>query len=279
MRQVLGLMCFLMIMLSVSCSDRSCEPCPGGFIYPLEIGNRWEYACIDSMFNFRYDGPSLLDDVFRDTSVVAVTGVATLPGGIDTHVLHETKRTRWGVREADEYYRNEPDGLYRRAYRGFTDVVPIRPSGRSIRFRGREFRNVAEIIRYLEEGSSRAWGPEDSLRIYDPPVKTLEYPLEIGAQWVPNPQSPWPIERAVVGEESIAVPAGTYDCLVVQLFLDLDEDGEWDTDFEYLDFICEQGLIRRHVFIKDLVVSGGHDDTIAVYDLIMEDNLTAIRLE
>lgn len=279
MKQVLYVICFLIAILSVRCSDNPCEPCPRDLIYPLTIGYRWEYACIDSMFNFRYDSQALADDVFRDTSIVEVARLDTLPGGIETSVLHETKRTQWGVYEAEDYYRNKQGGLYHYAFRGFSDVMPFRPPAAAVSFRGREFRSMDDLIGFLESGIALRSLPDDSLHILEWPTWTLKYPLRIGSRWDPNPAGAiWPIEKVVLGEETTEVPAGTYRCLVVQLLHDLDEDGEWDTDIEILYYICEHGLIRRHVFLKDLLVSGEFDDTMAVYDAIVDSDLTSVSM-
>jgi hypothetical protein len=192
-----------------------------------------------------------------------------------TRVLRETKHRDSGISVAEIYYRNERDGLFRYASSGYPDVLPFLPSAKRLEFRGREFTCHDEIVRFIEDGTGPVW-PWDTLRVYETPTQTLKYTLRIGSRWDPNPSSEWPIEMAAVGEELVSVPGGTYNCIVVQLFHDLDDDGEWDSDFDYFHFVCDQGLIRRYVFIKDMAVTLEWGDTVALYDVILEDNLTAI---
>jgi hypothetical protein len=276
-KQLAGLL-GLMVVFVLSCSDHPCEPCRRPFIYPLQVGNQWEYARLDSAFNYRSGDLRLLDSGIRDTSHAEVVRTETLPGGVSTRVIHETRYTQWGIYEGEAYYRNHPDGLYRHAGRLYPDLVPMKPARPSLDFRSRTFASKDDIIRFLETGCGSTTDPSESLRIYDPPIKKLSYPLRVGSRWMPNPEAEWPVERVVLGQEVIEVPAGTYTCLVVQLLHDFDEDDEWDDDFEYLDYICDQGLIRRHVFLKDIAIISEWGDTLAVYDVIMDSDLIRISI-
>lgn len=84
-------------------------------------------------------------------------------------------------------------------------------------------------VLYLSIGYSAPAMPDPDITTFDAPLKYLDFPLETGRQWsssagiIPwDPQAPpVPVTLAgtVVGPETVTVPAGTFDVIVVRLTL------------------------------------------------------------
>jgi hypothetical protein len=271
------------LCLVLSCSENRCpcEPDCGDYCYPLAIGNRWEYSRVDSFFNYRHEtrAASLLG--FSWTYTVEIARTEILPGCMEAFVFHEV--STWessDPHESETYCRNERDGLYRYAYRGIAWISPFAPRETRLRFKGRDFHSIEEVVLFVEELLLQADIVDDSLRFSSPPIKVLQYPLEIAAEWVlTDPGDPWHVAKRVTGKEDVDVPAGKFSCYSVQVLADLDDDGEWDEDFTYIDYIGPVGLVRRYMYLKDIEETTAGGEVVGWFDVIDDSKLVDVQLE
>ncbi|NIP42944.1 MAG: hypothetical protein GWO41_17650, partial [candidate division Zixibacteria bacterium] len=69
-------------------------------------------------------------------------------------------------------------------------------------------------------------------------MTVLVYPLDLGMHW---PYRDWPqdifhIEKQIIGWETVQVPAGDFDCFVVEWLYDRDFDDNYRDDIQVLDY-------------------------------------------
>jgi hypothetical protein len=90
----------------------------------------------------------------------------------------------------------------------------------------------------------------DSLYYENPPVQSLKYPFEISSQWTyRNRYNPWHIDKKILGKETIALPAGNFECFKIQWLYDMDHDWQWDKDIVFYDYLHAKGLMKRDIKI------------------------------
>ena len=76
------------------------------------------------------------------------------------------------------------------------------------------------------------------------------------------------------------MPAGTFSCFKVQWLIDLNGNGAFDDNVELHDFIADQGLIRRSILMRDLVItSEDSPDSFGLYDFREDLRLTSVTLK
>jgi len=257
---------------------------PGGAPYvefPLEIGRSWDYVR-----TFTVESSDTLDAVPADTATAYCTEeivrLDTLSMRTDAYVLREVgiedSATSWDL---ESYYRSERDGLYLLAYEPGATLVNPRPHGRPrFLFKGMTFASVREITSYVTGAVEHAGGRPDTLYYEDPPVRTLRYPLRVGASWnFRQPGQPWRIDKEVTGTREVDVPAGAFDCLVVEWFIDIGDDGQWDDDIEFIDYFAPEGLIRRRLVFSDMIAVDPEGDTLGVFHSVDDAQLTAYSVD
>jgi len=236
---------FLLVFLFISC-DKENEK-DDNIIYPLAVGNVWEYS---RDFNLYYYSDSLESPQYYDTTTyssdvsVVVTKKTVFFDTLETYELISTENQGTNTYIQTGYYNNEKDGLYEYAYifgGGAHGLVKLR-LGNTIRFKDLTFNSFYELSEYLQLitpihkikynsvhfGEPRSIIISDSIYFEDPPLKTLQYPLEIGNQWTYRKSGdPWRIDKKVNNMENIIVPAGEFSCFTIQWLYDLDADGAW----------------------------------------------------
>ena len=260
-----------------------------GFFYPLAVGNRWEYAGWLILFNFQPAGLAnyRYPDTMYKNSIVEITRLERLLGSVPIHVFHETVVVEGltpgnDTFHTDHYFAGTEDGLYYYGSSGtvVTGAVPlkIRP-GEFISFKGRRFDSVKEILDLLS-ASVQAFEKIEVSANDEYPLKSLQYPLEVGSQWVyRGPRDFWLIHKRVTDWQSIDVPAGDFDCFEIQWLYDMDEDSQWDDDIEVFDYISGIGLVKRSITIRGLVMLDYDLDTLGTFDITDEFFMTGYQVE
>lgn len=273
---------FMFILLNCSEDKNPIGSEDNNFIYPLKIGNRWEYTR-EILVYFRADTSQVtaVDDTISSISTIQIVRTETLTGFIRTYVFNESLVGEEGCSfESESYYNNQEDGFYLYAYRGPGYIIPKSSVQKRIYFKGRYFRDIREIISFIEKAIPNKYTRSDSLIYEDPPLKSLPYPLEIGKQWVYREVgNPWRIDKKVLGKENVTVPAGEFNCYKIQWLIDLDDNGEWENDMEFFDYICTKGLIRRHILFKDLGWTDEEGNQIGKFDVEEDSQLSSVHLK
>ncbi len=263
----LGLSGLLGVMgLLQSCeTNKSPLDSNASFEFPMQLGNRWEYkrtltaATISS------------DSLIIDTTIVSQIELEVTQLMEMNPPLYELREilTESGNEYTDyAYYQNLEDGLYYTAYRGAGFVIPKNAKNGAVSINGRRFQSVREFINTLTKQSTLQGISSDTLIYENPPLLSIQYPLEVGAQWTYRTAgNPWRIDKKVVGYAPVTVPAGTFMSFQIQWLIDLNDDGQWDDNIIFYDYISAKGLIKRDITLKNVAFyTEGNPDPVGFYD-------------
>lgn len=233
--------------------------------YPVEIGRRWEY---------RHEHIALSTERGYFQIEVVDTN-SSWPVGL----VYEFEETLFDLDEvtistSTAWYHAANDGLYLAGYDGDGHIIPSATAvAYRYRFGGREFTSVSELLGMVE-GTSAALSPREII-VEDPPKLVLEYPIAVGAEWVFRIDNPWRIEKSVTGYEIIDVPAGRFGCFVVRWLEDTNDDGLFNDNVEFYDYIAEEGLIKRSILMTNVLVIDEHGNELGFIDITDEYELVA----
>jgi len=285
---------FLIILFSTNCNDNDSpvEPKDEQFIYPLEVGNKWTYAHELYWFNYRLDSADYdtLNDFYSYSSIdiAEIVRNEIISDSIETFVLRSTEiaddTTSFDYGYTENYINNREDGLYRYAYSnpgaaGF--VVPKRSHNQQILFNGKYFNNTNEIIQFYKNTiMANYYVQSDTLRMHKPPILTIKYPLEEQESgWIYSPsESLFEVSKKYIGRETIILPLGEFNCYKLQWLYDFDNNGEWDDNIQFFDYITEKGLVKRTLLAKDLeILSSESPEPVGYFDEMDEYILTEIN--
>ena len=114
----------------------------------------------------------------------------------------------------------------------------------------------------------------------DPPVVTLQYPLEPGSHWQMRAEGePFRIDKEVVGRTEVEVPAGRFDCYVVQWTYP--GSPSLDEQVEFYDYIAAEGLVKRSIITKNVPVTTYSDPygQMGIVDLRDEFELVSYQVQ
>lgn len=269
---------FLIFVFLFGCKkDNPTGPLAENFAFPLKIGNKWQYTRTYSPFNVRGDTTGFNIDTIIANLASEIVRRDTLPNSLETFVLHTTETVENLSFEFknESYYQNQADGLFLYAHSNPVDILLKSAVKKQLLFKGRYFKNIREILLFIERAVVNNITTADTLIIEDPPLKSLQYPLEIGSQWIFSANNFSTTEKKVLGKEKVETPAGDFDCIKIQWINNL------DTDLEFFDFICSKGLVKRSITAKDIRVTSSEnpDGTGALLDTKIEFELANFDLE
>lgn len=255
----------IIILSLISCNNEN--ESKDDYIYPLSIGNNWEYVREMNMY-FYSDSNSVIPE-YEDTLNLTFDLSATIT---DEVTLNDTLETiEMSVFESDSentymgkyYYKNNNDGLFMCAYKSPGSIIyPKKTAGNTVLFKGMEFDNYYQLSDFIQHLTPNHKILSDSLHFEEPPVKTLQYPLKVGDQWTyRQDDNPWRMDRKVINRKDVELSIGTFDCYEVKFLFDLDHNGEWDEDIWIIDYISNEGLIQRTVTILGIEEGGPEGPT------------------
>lgn len=228
--------------------------------YPLEKGTVWEYNRTMAFTNFRpsISGTSYSETTYIQTGYVQVAGEKIFYDTIRTKQVLEVSH---GLRTlvSEKYYLEKPEGLYLYGYKGGSNFTPKTSNSVGYKFKGIQFNNPQEILEYLE-GMQNGLNKKslDSINIEQIPLIVYKYPIEVGAHWnylEKIEYIPFLIDKKVVGTELVHLPIGFFNTYVIQWLYDMNSDGIYDTDLDFKDYVCKEGLMKRVLKIKDLAIT------------------------
>ena len=274
----------LTIIFITGCDKDPTGPRGSGFIYPLKVGNQWEYDRTFSTFNFRPDSSN--DDQYNDINITSSVIIEIIrreptPDSIDVFVFQETLNENDRPLVSNSFYANLDSGLYFYGNSGPAYVTPKASLNNRFLFKGRYFNNIREITSYITNAVPKNYiliGP--SMSENPPPLQSLKYPIYIGSQWTfRNSGNPWLIDKKIINYEKVTVPVGSFVCIKVQWLFDIDTDNVWDEDIIFYDYICKKGLIKRSIVFKDIIATGElNPEPLGLIDVRDESILTKLTL-
>ena len=253
------------------------------FVYPLEIGNRWEYNRLFILFNFRPDSTKNQiesPDTIKSSLTVVISKQEWLKESTLTYQIYEYLAEDSTTFTSESYYVNQEDGLYLFAYKGAGSALPKQQQSNRFIFKGLYFNRLTEVSDYFTGLIGKYTLSIDSIYYENPPLQIIKYPIKEGLQWtLRKTGEPFRIDRLVLSEENVPVPAGNYHSLKIQNLYDVDGDNEWDADIIYYDYIGNQGLLKRSLLIKDVVVTDDSGQLMGLVDVSDESYLIRVMLE
>lgn len=255
---------FALLPILLSCSKNSTPPnqeSTGAFDFPLSINNRWEYLREERFYNCHRDSVALAP--FRDLVVLNVEHKISQQEVFDDSITTYLMSEKLGfisfpenlcTFETDTYYANTKDGLYVYAYR-------TRPRCNSS---GESFGKTPYFlaswdilqIPFKSIGLHGSFSDSDTVIQRIHPRQRIQYPLEIGQEWL-YIETPIRILKRVVSIENVKVQAGEFQCYKIQSLFDSDNNGAWDENIESFEYVAEQGIIRQYHLHKNLGISSG----------------------
>lgn len=264
----------ILIICTQSCNDSSNPVIPinSNFTYPLKVGNKWDYTITNSYSNVTPDSiKSLLNDQVFNIQLSVSNDTL-----LDSNQVYELKELSNGFSDSYAYYSNEGGGFIKYAYRtGSNFGLPKSNNLIRFLFKGSYFNSIPELIKAQEESVFKLKSLIDSLIILEPPRIIYKYPLEIGKEWVFNPDYPL-INKEIVGKEPVQISSGTYECFKIKWKYDFNMDGIWDEDFAIYEYLCSKGILKvTYTIINIAITTVEHPEGIGKADIKYERVLTS----
>lgn len=247
------------------------------FIYPVAVGNMWEYKATLYNVNIRGDSAHLVSaDTITSNIKVVVSNTVQLPDLTTVYQFQENIVSQSGDSIGSRlYYRNESNGLFLYAFQHAGFFLPKSvPAGRmALNPKISAFPGLAVVT-------------QDSLIFPDAPFQALQYPLELGARWVyfRTPEMPYNADKLITDSGNLTTLAGKFDCYEIQELLDINEDDNLDYDYQFYDYVSPSGLVKRVIYIYNVEIPGSGsldplNPPVAVFDQVRVIELKQVELK
>lgn len=265
----------LIILLSFLGCDSDTNIVEDQFTYPLSVGNRWDYRrdYIEYMFTNSSRADTLTTVSGSDSCSISVVQNIVLRDSIATVQLIGQDYVNGDTSVGLYFYQSRDTGLFEIAYQDPGLIVLPKPGGVGFLFTEPLMSQYFRKMIGLQIADLAKSAGANELYFEDPPVFVLKYPLEVGSQWIYRLENhPWRIDKAVIGDTTVQVSAGTFDCYKIRLSYEFSA-----TNVIIDDYIAKEGLIRREILfegdISDMYGTAlyceWHEDYILMnYDLI-----------
>lgn len=271
----------LLAALSITC-DRDKNPVSPDqekFVYPIKIGNQWEYKRKSFSNNFRPNVENFSQDTTVSSVVIKITKEHILEDSTKTFVFYETLNENGHEMTDESYYANSKDGLYFYGYKNAGTLIPKMSQTNKIHFNGYYFKTVEQIADFVIKVCPNYFVNADTVIYENPPLLVLAYPIQMNKVWVyRKPGQPWHISKKIIGNQVVDVPAGKFSCLKIQWLYDMDNNSKWDENIIFFDYICDKGLVKRDMYFKDIVSTNEMGDELGTFDSTYESVLLKVQI-
>lgn len=219
----------------------------------------------------------MVDEVYNGEGSVEITGVEIQFDNIEVYDFASSFTEEDDQpRLSHSYYNYDGNSLICYGYQNAGILDPKSSEGKKyFHFNNEKFSNPKEIFSYLEkEFISSDQVKNDSL--YYDPAKCYVFPLYEDQEWDYRAhEGESVIKKTVVGIEDVDVPAGKFDCWKIEwTFPGID----WDLDIEFYEYISCEGLIKRVIEYKNIVVTDEDDNVIGNETSKDEQYLTGFEI-
>jgi len=240
--------------------DSDPEKIEQNFIYPLALGNSWQYnRTIATEFDELGSNNGLDDESYTNTALVEICDKETIFKNQPVYNMKTTINDGGYVINGHNFYDNSETKCMSYGYTAAHVITPKRDKEYSyLKFHERMFRTPEEIIYWLETSrTGKTISAPDS--IINDPVKIYEYPLVRGNQWTYRSETsdhiPWRIDKQVTGWEEITVEAGEFWTWKINWYNNpFNEGKDWDESIETVEYVADQGLVKRRWQISGIEV-------------------------
>ncbi len=253
------------------------------FTYPLAVGLRWDYR--HELYSYVGEGQLDPYPLITGQTTMEILGTLTILDTIDVFDLYIQESIGAESYSGHVYINNTEDGLYTYDYTILTNIAPKPEAVRTemtLAFAGRTFDSPARMFAFARAETMDAYQKRPGPPPYqDWPTKSYAYPLRLGSQWtyrfVTSDGYPWRIDKKVIRREQITVPAGIFDCFVIQWLWDINNDGHWDDGVDGYDYLAPQGLVKREFYVGKVgVTTYENPDRTDYYDFFEGFTLTSL---
>ncbi|MBN1481388.1 hypothetical protein EH223_03350 [candidate division KSB1 bacterium] len=262
--------------MASSCSKKNAVgPSRDNYRFPLATGNTWTY---DRHIILTFDVASGIrppDSTFSSVTV-QVVAPEVIFDSLQTIKVREKLEMQEGALTTYHYYQNNADALYLIASLGLPTTLPKRalnsPAGPSPTL----IALTHPLHTFANPVSAAA---PDSLYLEQPAKIVLKYPLAEGTEWKYSEKNkPRRVNKRVLGEIAVQTAAGTFTAVQVQWIMDFDGDGAFDNNILFIDYIANEGLIKRSFLIQGLPVVDDDGTYIGRYNYHDLSTLTSYKL-
>lgn len=273
----------LFVLASTFFMLNSCDKILDGpdFTFPLQVGNSWEYTRIHRHTKVDSDSLSSFFSL-SDTSNVTmrIKGTKTFADTAETYefvseLVHDNIHFI-----SSTFYRPLRTGLYRYAYlaTGGATIFPKQGQTGTILFQGKTYAGVFALSQALLSGSVYSKTRSDSLNIENPAPLVYKYPFKVGDQWTFIRNNDFYMAKRVSGKGKLELESGVFSCYKIEWLYDWDEDGDWDDDISFIDYVSKEGLIFRKLSFFGIVYTNQNGEELGSFDSHEEFILTQFSL-
>lgn len=224
-----------LILLFGGCSDSTLNPNESAnYSFPLKVGNRWEY--VNTVVSWTEESPS-------DTTRSVSTGVWEITG---TDVIDDIEAYRMEVHTTYiEGSNSGENGSIANWYAVAGDTLKWIAYSESNGKLDSEIQLHKTAEEYpIYESIADGWQ-----------AFILVTPLSIGKSWIVNPIFPFTGTKTVRAQETITVPAGTFDTFRISHDIDFEElTGPHQIDiyeiFTINSWYGDEGMLRHDTYTK-----------------------------
>ncbi len=237
------------------------------YVFPLALGNRWDYVMESSISMSRWDSVvTQPTDLIPGSATISISALDFTIPSVDTAFRIDIDLATGGrVYRRSQVCGNEPEGLIIYQNWGAHDfgLIPRH-----------EGFDIDEY--FAAETIAGPLLPKDDLRLAMAPpgsAVSLAYPLEVSSRWTvySDPDNRWRNDKEVMGLVSRTVPAGTFQCFEVRWFIHVTAQDSTLEALDWVDYVAREGLIERIVRARSPNGEPGNDgltvETIAHYKL------------
>jgi hypothetical protein len=251
--------------------------------YPIQSGNIWMYAGIDTVYHFR---PLVSTVHFKDTAVHWTTRIDSL-GEV---ILQDSVHT-WAFRSTDSfdtshvigyhYYTRNNDSLFLYAYSSASGGLPKKLSGYHLVFQGITFGSLGELHQYIRQAERIPGYSATGTIVYEErPPKAMVFPLRVGSQWTFRERGyPFFIGKNITGTASVPTPAGEFAAFKIAWWWDMDNNNIADTNIEAFDYVTNNGLMKRTIVFKNATITNGDPTPLGYVDIKEEYSITSFMIQ
>ncbi len=242
----------LLMLLGCSLINGPNKPTPNlfeNYAYPLEVGNSWTYERTFTYSNIQPDTVQL--PVRKGSSIFDITEIDTINDSLEYYVLNAAatdSMIQGSLYTGKILLNNEADGLYIYASTGSSIPSPISP-----------------LLNLKEESIKSSPLNFSTVSAHNEEIKTLQYPIEIGEQWIISDTVGFSFftEKVITRFEILKTTVGTFNCFVVEWILPVE-------DLTIIDYYSEIGLMKRVTIAKNITISDPNNLNLAIADITDE---------
>jgi hypothetical protein len=252
-KYLIGLTLIIVVAL-LSCGKDKEKPSttqPTAFEYPLNEGNTWNYhrTVIIEYFNVLDSNTITGRDTIESDYLIQNEIIEVLNDSITAYRLKSTNLTSGVI--SLEYCKNNSQGLYCYAYELNDGAEPF---AKNINDQILLYNFDNPIITNLL-GNKESM--TDTLIFENPPAKIILYPIIYNQKWTLRTNNVMTVYKEIIGNENITINQVNHNCYKIKYSY----SSSIGDNIDLVDYISVVGLVRRSVFVSNIIMTDVNGDT------------------